>query len=327
MSHSRSLRGFTLVELLVVIAIIGTLVGLLLPAVQTARESARRSQCSNNLKQWGLAMHMHHNARNWLPYAQSRQNPPGSEDATVPNSGTAVGPYRTFVIALWPYLEQQSQSNAFDVSRRATDQTVNASGRSNLATIAQPATHYYCPSDAPGTIMRAGAPRCRSNYVVNWGPDSAYPVNGSTKVKQAPFGFLARGSVTLSTSFVPWRSKWSDITDGLSKTLLMSETRFPQPEYGEDPRGDVFYALGAPYFATFSTPNSSTDYHAWPAGSNDPALPLASGSMGIVARSKHSGGVNAVMCDGAVTFIPDSVSLAVWSAMGSMNQGESVSAP
>jgi prepilin-type processing-associated H-X9-DG protein len=130
----------------------------------------------------------------------------------------------------------------------------------------------------------------------------------------------------MATSFVPWRSKWSDVTDGLSKTLLMSETRFPEPTYGEDPRGDVFFALGAPYFATFSTPNSSRDYHAW-TPTNDPALPLSSGNMGIVARSRHPGGVNAVMCDGAVTFIPDSVSLALWSAMGSMNQGDSVSAP
>ncbi len=89
MNRPKPSAGFTLVELLVVIAIIGTLIGLLLPAVQAAREAARRSSCVNNLKQWGLEMHNHHDATGYLPFAANRLNPPGSE-ATTPLTNTTA---------------------------------------------------------------------------------------------------------------------------------------------------------------------------------------------------------------------------------------------
>src|SRR5215212_7828876 len=106
-SHRRRLAsGFTLVELLVVIAIIGVLVALLLPAVQAAREAARRTQCLNNLKQWGLAMHNYHDNLLQLPFGATAPQMPGG----------SVPPRRTWVIFLWPYIEQGNLDTMNDYS-------------------------------------------------------------------------------------------------------------------------------------------------------------------------------------------------------------------
>ena len=318
-------KGFTLVELLVVIAIIGVLIGLLLPAVQAARESARRSACSNHLKQWGLAMHLHHDAKRVLPHGNSRANPPGTENPAVPSTA-----YRPFIISLWPFLEQDSLFTAYDLARDTLSPGVNASGRSNVSLLTT-ADAYFCPSDRPGSTTGNALRRSRVNYVVNWGPTTAQPVAGINATKRAPFGHLTRGGsgTLLLTSFVPWQSKWSEMTDGLSKTLLMSEIRIAAADaaYFDDPRGDVFKDVGTFYFSTANTPNSGIDLHPW-IGVKDPSLADASSTgMGIVARSQHPGGVNAVMCDGSTVFIPNTISLAIWSGLGTMNQNESVSLP
>jgi type II secretory pathway pseudopilin PulG len=314
-----------LVELLVVIAIIGTLVGLLLPAVQAARESARRSACSNNLKQWGLAMHLHHDAKRVLPYGNSRANPPGTENPTV----SSLTAYRPFVIAVWPFLEQETLFRAYDFARDTVNQAVNTSGRTNLSLLVTPAS-YYCPSDRPGSTGGNVLKRCRVNYAVNWGPSTSNATAGVIATKRAPFGHLTRGAspATLQNSFVPWQSKLSEMTDGLSKTLLMSEVRIAGPDIVfNDPRGDVFDVGGAFYFTTANTPNSGIDLHPWFTVRDPTLADISSTGFGIVARSRHPGGVNAVVCDGGTVFIPDMISLSVWQGLGSMNQNESVSLP
>ena len=315
--------GFTLVELLVVIAIIGTLVGLLVPAVQAAREAARQSACSNTLKQWGLAMHLHHDAKRVLPYGNSRVNPPGTEDPAVP----ALTAYRPFVIAVWPFLEQETLFRAYDLARDTGSIAVNTSGRTNVSLLVSTAS-YYCPSDRPNSTYGNVLKRCRVNYAVNWGPSNSSATAGVITTKRAPFGHLTRGPspALLQNSFVPWQSKLSEMTDGLSKTLLMSEVRIAGTNIN-DPRGDVFDIGGTFYFATANTPNSGIDLHPW-INAIDPTLAdISSAGFGIVARSQHPGGVNAVMCDGGTVFIPDMISLSVWQGLGSMNQNESVSLP
>ncbi|MEM9659853.1 MAG: DUF1559 domain-containing protein, partial [Planctomycetota bacterium] len=126
--HAAPLHGFTLVELLVVIAIIGVLVALLLPAVQAAREAARRSQCVNNLKQWGLAMHMHHDTHEKLPL------------------GSRSGPRQTWVMHLWNYIEANNIAAMADLTGEFY-QPPNTIGGTLEGATGQYIDLYYCPSD------------------------------------------------------------------------------------------------------------------------------------------------------------------------------------
>jgi prepilin-type N-terminal cleavage/methylation domain-containing protein len=320
MSQSQRRSAFTLVELLVVIAIIGTLVGLLLPAVQAAREAARRSQCTNNLKQWGLAMHNHHDATRYLPYGTNRLNPPGSE-ATTPltnttdDYNTGNGARRTFVISLWPYLEQADL-----VARwKATEGWWSSN---NKALTARPATHYYCPSDRPAAkyLAEGGVfPACRVNYVLNFG---ATTTSDSANRRKAPFGWL---SGTSQKDFVPYRTKFAEMTDGTSKTLLMAECRVTGKDTSLDMRGHVFDDNGGPFFMAANPPNSGIDQaHKCDPSSDNPSCQPASTSGGssLAARSRHSGGVSVVMCDSAVRFVADTIDPNTWRALSTMNGGE-----
>ena len=320
MSQSQRRSAFTLVELLVVIGIIGTLVGLLLPAVQAAREAARRSQCTNNLKQWGLAMHNHHDATRYLPYGTNRLNPPGSE-ATTPLTGTAADWYsgnaarRTFVISLWPYLEQAELFARW----RATEGWWSGN---NKALTALPATHYFCPSDRPAAKYLAESgqyPACRVNYVLNFGATTA---SDSTNRRKAPFGFL---SGTSYQNFVPYRTKFAEITDGTSKTLLMAECRVTGKDTSNDIRGHVFDDNGGPFFMATNPPNSGIDqaHRCDPSSDNPPCQPASTGGgSSLAARSRHSGGVSVVMCDSAVRFVADTIDPNTWRALSTMNGGE-----
>jgi prepilin-type N-terminal cleavage/methylation domain-containing protein len=160
-SFLRRNKGFTLVELLVVIAIIGILVGLLLPAVQAAREAARRMQCTNHLKQWGLAVHNFHDAFKKFPKGSSN-------GATLKR--------QTWVMYLWPYVEQTALYNASDLKQHFylppnTIPMAQAGGNGLTGSTGRRVPIYLCPSDN-GTIDQDDHPnyqRTRGNYVVNWG--------------------------------------------------------------------------------------------------------------------------------------------------------------
>jgi prepilin-type N-terminal cleavage/methylation domain-containing protein len=316
-------RGFTLVELLVVIAIIGTLVGLLLPAVQAAREAARRSSCTNRMKQWALAMHNHHEAKRALPYGSSRSNPPGKEAAMGVDASAT--PRRTFVVSLWPYLDQQT--NLFDRFNFAAgfmnNTTPGVTGGPNNDWLSwRTVDVYYCPSDRPNAVSNGGG--ARINYAVNWGTT----VMSSGSNRPAPFGWL---SGTNWTDFVPYRSSVKDITDGASKTLLMAELVFPSSDTPDnDSRGQVMNDIGTPGFMTAATPNSGSDTLASCPGATAflPCQVVGSsslrGTISVVSRSKHLDGVNASLCDGSVRFIGNTINIGVWQALSTMAQGDTV---
>ena len=300
-------RGFTLVELLVVIAIIGILVGLLLPAVQAAREAARRMQCSNHMKQWGLAMHNHHDAFKKFPKGAS-------------NGGT--NKRQTWVMYLWPYVEQ---SNLYNKSNLLEHFYLppNTIGNTMNGTVGQRVPIYLCPSDTGQIDQNSGFyQRTRGNYVVNWGnvwygqPDNSTP----PPPNKAPFFSVngVRGN--------PGKVTFASIIDGTSNTLLMSEYLMAKSAADNDWRGDIHNDDGVFRFHTLLTPNTSSPdiiLNGWFQTPNDSRMPAAAGtSQRNAARSRHTGGVNTVRCDGSVSFVSDSVNLAIWQAMGSMDGSE-----
>lgn len=319
MNRPKTFAAFTLVELLAVIAIIGLLIGILLPAVQATRESARRSSCTNNLKQWGLAMHSHHDATRHLPYGTNRRNPPGSEAGNPTWTGSnGTDARRTFVIALWPYLEQVDLASKW----RANE---GFHGGNNRLLANVPANHYYCPSDRPGAKWNNvyGGPYCRLNYTVNAGPTTAFD---SANRRTAPFGFLSGTGLNFA-GVVPYRTKFAEITDGVSQTLLMAECRVPITDASVDVRGHVIDDNGGPFFMAANPPNSGIDqvHHGECTIPDNPPCQQTVGvvsGISLMARSRHPGGVTVAMGDAAVRFIADMIDPVSWRALSTMNGGE-----
>jgi prepilin-type N-terminal cleavage/methylation domain-containing protein len=304
------LHGFTLVELLVVITIIGILIALLLPAVQAAREAARRMQCTNNLKQWGLALQNYESTSGALPF------------------GTRHSPRHPFTPALWPYLEAGAEFDGYNFKYSFYELNLAASPPiRNLLMLQVPQSYYYCPSDRPNAMCSVFPQflRCRGNYVINFGntgtnqldqnPD---PANSATinQFLGAPFA-------------VDKVMRFSDIFDGLSNTLAMSEQILAVMDNINDFRGDFLNddpPLGE--FMSVFGPNSPMPDHGGcdtPAYQNDPApcVPYSANPYGYaMARSKHSVGVNTLRLDGSCSFMSDTVELRLWRAISTARGGE-----
>jgi prepilin-type N-terminal cleavage/methylation domain-containing protein len=195
--------GFTLVELLVVIAIIGLLIALLLPAVQSAREAARRTQCINNLKQMGLAVQNFHDVKKFLPPSR------------IDND------YLTWAVVILPYMEEQNYYEQWDLTRPYANQNVNVTRRA-VAT-------YFCPSRRrPDEAFSNDTPSGGlSDYAAVAGTGNANGFADAPNIANRPNGVFARGRPVVKTGIqiLDWKStvRMDDVIDGTSQTLLIGE--------------------------------------------------------------------------------------------------------
>ena len=323
-------RGFTLIELLVVIAIIAVLIGLLLPAVQSAREASRRAHCLNNLKQIGLAIQNYHSTNNTFP------------PVTVMPKGRTSQPWSGHA-RLLPFIEQGNLADHIDW---ATD--FEFTSRPTVAAIR--VSSFMCPSEINDK------PRVTATLTY-------YPLNlvfnqGTWFIHDPVSGQVGDGAFEPNRAF-----SVAEITDGLTNTLAVSEVKAFQPNIWDsrtpttlnvqppnvptdlnaylgggtyDSNGHTEWVEGDVHecgFTTTFTPNKKVQL---PAGGQPRDIDFTSSRDGesvtvptyaaVTARSFHPGGVNILLMDGSARWARDSVSLQVWRALGTRAGSEVISA-
>jgi prepilin-type N-terminal cleavage/methylation domain-containing protein len=311
----RRRSAFTLIELLVVIAIISTLIGLLLPAVQKVREAAARTQCQNNLKQLGLALHNYHDAYQHLP-------------SSVRPAGVTPLPRISWTIGLLPFFEQ-------DNLRRNYDLTTTWGSPANLPITSQPVKIFQCPS-APNPNRQDGDPQTGT-----WSIAAVTDYAAATGVAAYATNVNATGALQPGILQKNATVRLTDVSDGLSNTIAIVESA-GRPQ---------IYQLGKPYGSVptnkvngggWARPASDLEYKtSTPDGTSYPGSCAANctngfdyptynmAPFGTEGTSEpyafHAGVVNTLLGDGSVRTISGSVSVVTFAALVTRNGGEVVS--
>jgi len=306
-------KGFTLIELLVVIAIIAVLIALLLPAVQQAREAARRSQCKNNLKQLGLAMHNYLDVHGVFPFAQGYLTswPSGATDTRI-----------SWFWMILPFVDQSTIYSKLDF-------TVAGYANPNQLYNKTPLSISQCPTDPNAGVTGGTNHGIHSNYL---------GIHGSTYADAAPTPAPA-GSTLNGIFRMAVCTKMAEIIDGTSNTALMSEILLAGSSVTNaspgDRRGRVWNAYGGNVvISTLETPNSAIGDWEYQDGCPDfskrtaftqvcadPASKTSHVNVAIFARSAHVGGAQTAMADGSVRFVSSNVNRLTWQNVGARNDG------
>jgi prepilin-type N-terminal cleavage/methylation domain-containing protein/prepilin-type processing-associated H-X9-DG protein len=281
-------RGFTLIELLVVIAIISVLIALLLPAVQSAREAARRAQCVNNLMQLGLALQNYDSAHEVLP--------PGVVNQTGPVLDQPKGYGFGWMTQILPYCEMKNVYNHFNI-KLGLYEPANVTSRTNLV------RGFLCPSD--------GGPARDKNRIASTSYVGVHHDN------EAPIAADNHGVLFLNSAV-----RYEDVTDGASMTFFVGEKLNDALDLGwaSGTRASLRNTGSVPGSARFAAPAAGS---AKAAGDDDDEAGTA-GTPAFVGgfASRHPGGSNFAFGDGAVRFIKNSISAGVYRHLGNRADGE-----